>query len=152
MTTIIKTIDVDVPIGTAYNQWTQFESFPEFMSGVDKVEQLDDRSLLWHVSIAGVTRRFEATITEQHPEQRVAWKSVDGTSHAGVVTFHKLDDNTTRVTVQLEWEPQGALEKVASMVNVDEHQVAKDLERFKEFIETRGTESGAWRDTVPRDD
>jgi len=152
MTTIIKTIDVDVPIGTAYNQWTQFESFPEFMSGVDKVEQLDDRSLLWHVSIAGVTRRFEATITEQHPEQRVAWKSVDGTTHAGVVTFHKLDDNTTRVTVQLEWEPQGALEKAASMVNVDEHQVAKDLERFKAFIEARGTESGAWRDTVPRDD
>ena len=90
MTTITKSIDVDVPIDTAYNQWTQFETFPEFMGGVDKIEQLNDRSLVWHVNVAGVKRTFDAEITEQHPEERVAWKSVDGVTHAGVVTFHKL--------------------------------------------------------------
>ena len=151
MTTITKAVDVDVPIDTAYNQWTQFESFPEFMGGVDKIEQLDNRSLLWHVNIAGVKRTFDAEITEQNPEERVAWKSVDGTTHAGVVTFHKLADDKTRVTVQLDWEPEGVLEKAASAVNVDDRQVAGDLNRFKTFIESRGSETGAWRGTVPRD-
>jgi uncharacterized membrane protein len=151
MTTITKAVDVNVPIDTAYNQWTQFESFPEFMGGVDKIEQLNDRSLLWHVNIAGVKRSFDAEITEQNPEERVAWKSVDGTTHAGVVTFHKLSDDKTRVTVQLDWEPEGALEKVASAVNVDDRQVASDLDRFKAFIESRGSETGAWRGNVPRD-
>ena len=151
MTTITKAVDVAVPIDTAYNQWTQFESFPEFMGGVERIEQLNDRSLLWHVNIAGVKRSFDAEITEQHPEERVAWKSVDGTTHAGVVTFHKLADDKTRVTVQLDWEPEGTLEKVASAVNVDDRQVAGDLDRFKAFIESRGSETGAWRGTVPRD-
>jgi uncharacterized membrane protein len=151
MTTITKSVDVEVPIATAYNQWTQFETFPEFMGGVDKIEQLDDRKLVWHVNVAGVKRTFDAEITEQHPEERVAWKSVDGVTHAGVVTFHKLGDATTRVTVQLDWEPEGALEKAASAVNADDIQVSRDLDRFKEFIETRGNESGAWRGDVPRE-
>jgi uncharacterized membrane protein len=151
MTTITKSVDVDVPIATAYNQWTQFETFPEFMGGVDKIEQLDDRKLVWHVNVAGVKRTFDAEITEQHPDERVAWKSVDGVTHAGVVTFHKLSDATTRVTVQLDWEPEGALEKAASAVNADDIQVSRDLDRFKEFIETRGNESGAWRGDVPRE-
>ena len=151
MTTITKSVDVGVPIATAYNQWTQFETFPEFMGGVDKIEQLDDRKLVWHVNVAGVERTFDAEITEQHPEERVAWKSVDGVTHAGVVTFHKLGEATTRVTVQLDWEPEGALEKAASAVNADDIQVSRDLDRFKEFIEARGTESGAWRGDVPRE-
>jgi uncharacterized membrane protein len=151
MPTITKSVDVDVPIGTVYNQWTQFESFPEFMGGVDKIEQLDERHLVWHVSIAGIKRQFDAEITEQHPEERVAWKSTDGTTHAGVVTFHKLADDKTRVTVQLEWQPEGALEKAGSAVNADDHQVSADLDRFKKFIESRGQETGAWRGEVPRD-
>jgi uncharacterized membrane protein len=151
MTTITKSVDVEVPIATAYNQWTQFETFPEFMGGVDKIEQRDDRNLVWHVNVAGVKRTFDAQITEQHPEERVAWKSIDGITHAGVVTFHKLSDATTRVTVQLDWEPDGALEKAASAVNADDHQVANDLDRFKKFIESRGSESGAWRGDVARE-
>ncbi|HEY2296968.1 MAG TPA: SRPBCC family protein [Jatrophihabitans sp.] len=151
MTTITKAVDVDVPISTAYNQWTQFESFPEFMGGVDKIEQLNERSQVWHVNVAGVKRQFDAEITEQHPEERVAWRSVDGTTHAGVVTFHKLADDKTRVTVQLDWEPDGVLEKTASAVNVDDRQVTGDLDRFKSFIESRGSATGAWRGTVPRE-
>jgi uncharacterized membrane protein len=151
MTTITKAVDVDVPIGTTYNQWTQFESFPEFMGGVDKIEQLNARSLVWHVSVAGVKREFDAEITEQHPEERIAWRSVDGTTHAGVVTFHKLAEDKTRVTVQLDWEPEGVLEKTAAAVNVDDRQVANDLDRFKNYIESRGQETGAWRGDVPRE-
>jgi uncharacterized membrane protein len=151
MSTVTKSVDVDVPITTAYNQWTQFESFPEFMGGVDKVEQLDNRRLHWQLNVGGVRREFDAEITEQHPEERVAWKSTDGTTHAGVVTFHKLDDAKTRVTVQLDWEPDGALEKAGSAVGVDDRQVSNDLDRFKSFIESRSQETGAWRGEVPRE-
>ena len=151
MSTVTKSVDVDVPITTAYNQWTQFESFPEFMGGVDKVEQLDERRLHWQISVGGVHREFDAEITEQHPEERVAWKSTDGTTHAGVVTFHKLDDAKTRVTVQLDWEPDGTLEKAGSAVGVDDRQVSSDLDRFKSFIESRSQETGAWRGEVPRE-
>ena len=150
MTTITKSIDVDVPIDTAYNQWTQFETFPEFMGGVDKIEQLDDRSLVWHVNVAGVKRTFDAEITEQHPEERVAWKSTDGVTHAGVVTFHRLDDAKTRVMIQIDWEPEGLIEKAGAALGFDDRQVKADAKRFKEFIESRGTETGAWRGDVPR--
>jgi uncharacterized membrane protein len=149
MTSIEKTIDVDAPISAVYNQWTQFEDFPQFMSGVESITQIDDAHLHWKVSIAGVEREFDAEITEQHPDERVAWKSVGGdTEHAGVVTFHKLEDLTTRVTVQIDWEPEGLLEKVGSLVGAGSHAVKKDLQNFKEFIEARGTETGAWRGDV----
>ena len=150
MTQIQQSIDVEVPVSTAYNQWTQFESFPQFMSGVESITQLDDTHLHWVTDIAGIEREFDAEITEQHPDERVAWTSTSGDAkHAGVVTFHRLDDATSRVTVQIDWEPSGVVEKVGSAVNLDDHRVKGDLGRFKEFIEARGHESGAWRGDVP---
>jgi len=151
VTTIVKSKDVHAPIARVYNQWTQFEEFPQFMDGVERVEQLDDRRLRWTVAIAGVRREFEAEITEQHPEERVAWRSVDGTTHAGVVTFHKLGPDHTRVTVQIDWAPDGIAEKAGSAVKADDHQVAADLERFKGFVEAVGSETGAWRGEILRD-
>ena len=150
MASITESIDVHVPVQTAYNQWTQFESFPNFMSGVENIVQKDDKHLHWKTKIGGVEREFDAEITEQHPDERVAWKSTDGTTHAGVVTFHKLADDETRVTVQLDWEPEGVVEKAGAAVGVDDHQVKSDLNRFKKFIESRGTETGEWRGEVPR--
>jgi uncharacterized membrane protein len=152
MANVEKSIDVDVPIRQAYDQWTQFESFPKFMNGVERITQLDDRHTHWVTKIGGVEREFDAEITEQHPDERVAWKSTDGdTPHAGVVTFHKIIENTTRVMVQLDWEPQGVVEKVGAAVGVDDRQISADVKRFKEFIESRGTETGAWRGDVPRE-
>ncbi|MFC7504157.1 SRPBCC family protein [Nocardioides sp. CPCC 206347] len=152
MTQIQQSIDVDVPVSTAYNQWTQFESFPQFMSGVESITQLDDKRLHWVTSVAGVEREFDAEITEQHPDERVAWTSTGGdTKQAGAVTFHRLDDAKTRVMVQIDWQPSDLVEKVGSAINVDEHRVKGDLERFKDFIEARGTETGAWRGDVQND-
>lgn len=148
---IESSINVKVPVSTAYNQWTQFEEFPRFMSGVDSVAQLDDAHLHWRVSVGGVEREFDAEITEQIPEERVAWRSVDGTTHGGVVTFHKLSDDTTRVMVQIDWAAESLTEKAGAAVGVDDLQVKRDLGRFKEFIETRGTATGAWHGEVPRD-
>jgi uncharacterized membrane protein len=146
-----ESVDVQVPIRTAYDQWTQFESFPQFMDGVESITQLDDKHSHWVTKIAGVQREFDTEITEQHPDERVAWKSTGGdTRHAGVVTFHRLDDTTTRVTVQIDWEPQGLVERAGSTLNLDDHQVKADTKRFKKFIEERGTQTGAWRGDVPR--
>ena len=152
MTTVTKSVDVHVPIGQAYNQWTQFEEFPKFMGGVQSIVQIDDRRNHWTVKVAGVSREFDTEITEQHPEERVAWKSTDGTTHAGVVTFHRLSDHDTRVTVQLDWQPDGVVEKAGSVLGADDHQVSADLNKFKEFIESRPAETGAWRREVPRED
>ncbi|MDQ6936716.1 MAG: SRPBCC family protein [Actinomycetota bacterium] len=151
MASVTKSIDVDVPITTVYNQWTQFESFPKFMGGVESITQTDETHTHWKTKIAGVEREFDTVVTEQHPEERVAWKSTDGTTHAGVVTFHRLDDRKTRVTVQLDWQPEGLVEKAGALVGVDDRQVNADLDRFKEFIEDRGSATGAWRGDVPRD-
>lgn len=149
MTQIIETIDVAVPVATAYNQWTQFESFPEFLDEVESITQIDDTHTRWKVTVGGASREFDAVITEQHPDERVAWNSMGGdTNHAGVVTFHKLGDDMTRVTVQIDWEPEGLLEKVGSLVGAGKHAVKKDLENFKELVESRGAETGAWRGEV----
>ena len=146
--TVEKSIDVDVPVRAAYNQWTQFETFPEFMEGVTSVEQLNDTRLRWTATIAGHEKAWEAEITEQRPDERVAWRSVDGAPNAGVVTFHRLDDDRTRVMLQLEAEPEGAVETVGDAVGVFDRRVEGDLRRFKEFIESRGAETGAWRGEV----
>ena len=147
---IIETIDVDVPVTTVYNQWTQFESFPHFLDEVEQITQIDDTHQHWKVKVGGAEREFDTEITEQHPDERVAWKSIGGdTDHAGVVTFHKLTDTSTRVTVQLDWEPEGVLEKFGSLVGAGSHAVKKDLKNFKEFIEAQGAETGAWRGDVP---
>jgi uncharacterized membrane protein len=148
---IVETVDVDVPVTTAYNQWTQFETFPQFMDGVDEVVQKSDTLTHWKISIAGVKREFDAEITEQHPDERVAWRSVGGTGHAGVVTFHKLSDTTCRVTLQLDTEPQGLVEKAGDALGLTTLNAKADLKRFKSFIEARGAEEGAWRGDVPRD-
>lgn len=149
MATIMEAVDVDVDVTTAYNQWTQFESFPQFLSFVESIVQLDDETQEWTVKIGGVERRFTARITEQHPDERIAWKSVAGDAEqAGVVTFHKLTDTSCRVTVQLDWEPSSVTEKIGAAVGLDDHAVKKDMARFKEFIESRGTETGAWRDDI----
>lgn len=147
--TIEEHIDVDVPVSTAYNQWTQFETFPSFMDGVDAVTQTDDRHLHWQISIGGVKREFDAEITEQRPDERVAWKVVRGTGHAGVVTFHKLDAAKTRVMLQIDTEPEGVIEKIGDALHLTDSEAKGDLKRFKKFIESRGGETGAYRSEVP---
>ncbi|MDQ2845924.1 MAG: SRPBCC family protein [Actinomycetota bacterium] len=148
MPSVTKSVDVSVPVTTAYNQWTQFESFPHFMGGVESINQTDPTHCHWVTKIGGVTREFDTEITEQHPDERVAWKSTDGTTHAGVVTFHKLAENETKVTVQLDWNAEGIVEKIGAAVGVDDHQVKADLDRFKSYIESQGREDGAWRGDV----
>ena len=151
MSQIIESIDVDVPVRVAYDQWTQFEEFPQFMEGVEEVRQLDDTHLHWVAEIAGVRREWKAEVTEQTPDQRIAWQSENGARHAGVVTFHRLDDGQSRVMLQLDTEPEGVVEKAGDALGVLKRQVKGDLERFKELIESRGSESGAWRGEVAQD-
>jgi uncharacterized membrane protein len=148
METVEETVDVAVPVSTAYNQWTQFESFPQFMSGVESVTQLTDTTNHWVTKIGGVEREFDTEIVEQQPDQRIAWRSVDGKSHAGVVSFSRLDDRNTRVSVRFEWDPETFTEKAGAALNIDKMQVKADLRKFKDFIESRRTETGAWRGEV----
>ena len=150
MSTVEKSIDVDVPVGTAYNQWTQFESVPQFMEGVDRIDQKSDTLTHWVTSIGGVKREFDAEITEQHPDERVAWTSVDGPKQAGVVTFHRLDESKTRVMLQMDYEPEGLVEKVGDKLGIVSRRAEGDLKNFKKFIESRGGETGAWRGDVER--
>lgn len=150
MSGVTESVDVAVPVRTAYNQWTQFEEFPRFMAGVEQVRKLSDTMTHWKIEIAGVEREFDARVTEQHPDERVAWVSTEGPRHAGVVTFHRLAPDRSRVTVQMEIEPHGVTEKAADMLGLLRRQVKGDLERFKEFIESRDGETGAWRGDVER--
>jgi len=148
MASVMQAVDVHVPVRTAYDQWTQFASFPQFMEAIQEVQQHDDTHLHWVATINGKREEWEAEITEQRPDERVAWKSTTGTPNAGVVTFHRLGPQTSRVTLQMEWEPQGATEGVGAALGFDDRQIKGDLERFKKFIEERGQATGAWRGTV----
>lgn len=148
MATVQESIDVNVPVGQAYNQWTQFEDFPRFMSGVDAVRQLDDTTVHFETSIAGVKREYDAQITVQEPDQRVTWESLNEPRNAGTVWFESLGPDETKVNVELTWEPESAMEKIGAAVGLDSRQVASDLKKFKEFIESRGSETGAWRESV----
>jgi uncharacterized membrane protein len=148
MPKIEQSIEVDVPVSTAYNQWTQFEEFPKFMDGVEEVRQLDDTHLHWVAEIKGQREEWEAEITEQHPDERIAWKATGGKNNAGVVTFHRLEDQRCKIVLQLDWESQGFIEKLGSAIGEDDRQVKGDLERFKKLIESRGVETGAWRGEV----
>jgi len=150
MSGVMEHVDVSVPIRTAYDQWTQFEEFPHFMEGVQEVRHLSSTMTHWTVEIAGVRREFDAEITEQLPDERVAWRSTGPTQHAGVVTFHRLDENSSRVTLQLEFEPHGVVEQAGDMLGFVDRRAKGDLQRFKQFIEARGTETGAWRGKVDR--
>jgi uncharacterized membrane protein len=149
MANIEKSIDVEVPVRTAYNQWTQFEEFPSFMEGVTTVTQLDDRHLRWQANIGGKDKAWTAEITEQRPDERVAWKSISGAKNAGVVTFHRLADRKTRVMLQIDYDPEGMVENVGDAVGLVSGRVSRDLSRFKDYIEARQRETGAWRGEVP---
>jgi uncharacterized membrane protein len=148
MSTIEQSIEVNVPVRTAYNQWTQFEEFPEFMEGVQEVKQLDDTHLHWKAQIAGKDKHWNAVITEQRPDARIAWKSTEGAKNAGVVTFHPISDQKCKIMLHMDYEPAGTVENVGDAVGAVSLRVSGDLARFKEFIEKRGTESGAWRGEV----
>jgi len=148
MATITDTIDVDVDRSTAYNQWTQFEEFPAFMEGVEEVQQLTDTTLHWVTKVGPAVREYDAVITEQEPDQLIAWKSVSGTDNAGRITFQDIDENTTQITAEITIDPEGLVEKIGEKSGAIEMRVARDLQRFKEFIESRGQETGAWRGSV----
>jgi len=152
MSEIIETVDVNVAVRTAYDQWTQFEEFPEFMDGVEYVRQVDDTTLDWKAELGGITKEWRAKITEQSPDQRIAWTATDGAKNAGVVTFHRIDDDLTRVTLQLDVEPEGPLESVGDALGFVQRRAKGDMERFKAFIESRDAPTGAWRGEVEQTD
>lgn len=148
MKTVERSIEVAVPVRTAYNQWTQFEEFPRFMEGVTSVRQIDDTNLEWEAEIAGRQRRWKARITEQIPDERIAWQGEGDVGNSGVVTFHYIDEDTTRVMLQMALVPESWVDKAADALGIVERRIQSDLERFKEFIEQRGGETGAWRGEV----
>jgi carbon monoxide dehydrogenase subunit G len=147
-TQVEKSIEVDVPVHTAYDQWTQFEDFPQFMGGVDEVRQVGDSLTHWVAQIGGVRREWDAAILQQVPDNKVAWAATTGATNAGAVYFQSLGPDRTLVRLSLEYEPEGLVEKVGDFLNVVQRQAQGDLERFKQFIETRGTATGGWRGAV----
>jgi uncharacterized membrane protein len=149
MKTVAKTITVDVPLRQAYNQWTQFEEFPHFMEGVKEVKQLDIKSLHWKAEIAGKSEEWNAEITEQIPDQRIAWRSTGGAKNSGAVNFSAQGANQTEVNLEVEYEPEGMVENLGDMVGLVSARILGDLNRFKEFIETKQTATGGWRGEIP---
>ena len=148
MTTIEKSIEVEVPVRVAYNQWTQFEEFPKFMEGVREVRQMDDKTLRWSVEIGGKEEQWIAEITEQVPDERIAWRARAGKRNGGVVTFHRIADSRTRLMLQLDYEPEGVVENVGDALGVLSSRIESTVKDFKKFIESRGAETGGWRGTV----
>jgi uncharacterized membrane protein len=148
MRRIQAAIDVDVAVSTADSHWTQFESFPEFMEGVDRVEQLDATRTHWVTVVGGVKREFDAEIVDQRPDRRIAWRSVDEPRQAGIVAFEPAGTGRTRIDLQMQFAPEGLVEQAGDKLGVVERRVKGDLERFKRFIESRGHETGAWRGEV----
>ena len=147
-TKVEKTVVVDVPLSTVYNQWTQFEEFPEFMGGVEKITQLSDDRLEWVAEMGGVRRQWVAKVLEQVPDRKVAWAAVEGATNAGAVTFAAVGPTRTEVNLTMEFEPEGFLEAVADKLHIVEHQAEHDLENFKRFIESEGYATGAWRGSI----
>ncbi|NNL85238.1 MAG: SRPBCC family protein [Myxococcales bacterium] len=145
---IEESIVVEVPVRVAYNQWTQFEQFPRFMQGVRDVQQLDDRHLHWKAEIAGQSREWDAEITEQVPDQRIAWRNTDGPMKGGVVTFHRLSDDSCKVMLQMDYQPDDAVERLGDTLGIVRRRVRGDLERFQDFIEQRGEATGAYREEI----
>lgn len=149
MSTISTWIDVNVPTTIVYNQWTQFETFPRFMEGVREVKQLDDRRLHWRAEVWGKEEEWDAEILEQVPDKRIAWRSITGAANAGVVTFHPITPESSRVMIRMDYDPKGIIEQVGDSLGLLTKRVESDLGRFKEFIEARGHETGAWRGEIP---
>lgn len=152
MSQVLEFVEVDVPVRVAYNQWTQFEEFPQFMEGVEKVQQLDDTYMHWVARIGGTRREWDAEITEQVPDRRVAWRALDGALNAGAVTFEPVSPVKTRVKLELEFEPDGLVENVGDKLGFVAAQARRDLDRFREFISERGIETGGWRGEIHRDE
>lgn len=148
MPTLEKSIEVNVPVSTAYNQWTQFEDFPKFMEGVKEVRQLDDTHVHWHAEIAGKDKEWDAEITEQIPDKRIAWRSTSGTPNSGAVTFEKISGDRTRIALRMDYAPEDVVEKAGDAAGALSRRIEGDLQRFKEFVESRGQETGAWRGKV----
>ena len=148
MSQVEESIEIAVPVREAYNQWTQFEEFPRFMQGVQEIRQIDDTNLHWVVDIAGRREEFDAEITEQIPDARIAWKSTSGPRHAGAVDFHRLADDRTQLMVVMDAEPQGAVQEIGDAMGMFREQVRGDLERFRELIENSESASGEWRGEV----
>jgi uncharacterized membrane protein len=148
MSKIVESIDVDVPVRVAYDQWTQFEDFPRFMDGIKSVRQLDDTTLEWTADINGVERSWQAEISEQEPDQVIAWRSTSGARNDGRVTYEAIGTDRSRITLALDVEPEGVVEKAGDALGFVERQVEGDLRRFKEFIEARGTSTGGWRGEI----
>ncbi|MEY9988607.1 putative membrane protein [Streptomyces sp. V4I8] len=149
MSTVKEAVEVEVPVGTAYNQWTQFEEFPNFMEGVEEVTQLDDRRNHWTTKIGGVRREFDTEIVDQLPDERITWRSTSGdTQQKGTVRFQRVDETHTRVELVMDVEPTGAVEKAADMLGTIDRRVKGDMRRFKDYIEHRGSESGGWRGRI----
>jgi uncharacterized membrane protein len=141
-------IEVNLPISTVYNQWTQFEEFPHFMKGVCEVRQIDDTHLHWRAEIGGKETQWDAEITEQVPETRIAWRSTSGAKNEGVVKFYKISDSVTRVVLQMDYGPKGIIEEIGDALGMVKMRARGDLKRFKEFLENRGKETGEWRGSV----
>lgn len=148
MSRIIEEVEVDVPARVAYDQWTQFESFPLFMEGVERVIQLDDTTLEWTATIAGKVKHWRAEIAEQRPDELIAWRSVEGAQNDGMVRFDAVGPSRTLITLQVDVEPEGLVEKAGDALGVVERRVRGDLERFRDFVESRGQATGAWRGSV----
>jgi uncharacterized membrane protein len=149
MAVVQKSIEVEVPLSVAYNQWTQFEEFPRFMKGVEEVQQLDDRHLHWIADIAGKREEWDAQIEVQIPDRQIQWSSIDGAMNAGIVTFAPLGANRTQVNLEVDYVPESLVESVGDALGFMDRQVEGDLDRFKQFIESRGRETGAWRGQIP---
>ena len=143
-----ESIDVNVPVRTAYNQWTQFEDFPKFMDSVHEIRQIDDTHLHWRADVAGKPEEWDAEITEQIPDKRIAWRSTSGVPNGGVVTFHKLSDDVTRITLQMDYQPEGAAEKIGDALGAVRLEARGNLQKFKDMLEKRGKETGAWRGSI----
>jgi uncharacterized membrane protein len=149
MSTVKETVEVDVPVRTAYNQWTQFEDFPNFMEGVEEITQLDDRHNHWTTKIGGVRREFETEIVDQLPDERITWRTTTGdVGQKGMVRFERVDDTHTRVELVMDVEPSGAVEKAADLLGAIDQRIKGDMKRFKRYVEERGEASGAWRGRI----
>ncbi|WP_055713019.1 SRPBCC family protein [Streptomyces torulosus] len=148
MSRVKEAVEVEVPVHTAYNQWTQFEEFPQFMEGVEEVRQIDDRHNHWTTKVGGVKREFDTEIVDQLPDERITWRTTTGdTKQKGTVHFERLDDTHTRVELVMDIEPSG-IEKAGDMLGMIDRRVKGDMRRFKEYMEKRGGESGAWRGRI----
>jgi uncharacterized membrane protein len=145
---IVETVEVNVPVSTAYNQWTQFEDFPQFMASVHEIRQLDDKHLHWKANVAGEEKEWDVEITEQIPDKRIAWRSTSGVPNGGVVTFHKISEDVTRIALQMDYQPEGVLEKLGDALGAVRMEARGNLQRFKEMLESRGKETGAWRGSI----